>query len=54
MSAIFRLSVSIDEVLNIRDKLLTGELRSKNVVDNVEDEEGFIEEDEHKNRILNR
>jgi len=52
MSAIFRLSVSIDEVLNIRDKLLTGELRSKNVVDNVEDEEGFIEEDEHKNRIL--
>ena len=52
MSAIFRLSVSIDEVLNIGDKLLTGELRSKNVVDNVEDEEGFIEEDEHKNRIL--
>jgi len=52
MSAIFRLSVSIDEVLNIGDKLLSGELRSKNVVDNVEDEEGFIEEDEHKNRIL--
>jgi len=43
MSAIFRLSVSIDEVLNIGDKLLSGELRSKNVVDNVEDEEGFIE-----------
>jgi RNA polymerase primary sigma factor len=52
MSAIFRLSFSIDEVLNIGDKLLTGELKSKNVVDNIEDEEGFIEEDEHKNRIL--
>ncbi|MBN1472758.1 MAG: RNA polymerase sigma factor RpoD [Syntrophaceae bacterium] len=52
MSAIFRLSVSVDEVLNIGDKLLSGELKSKNVVDNIEDEEGFIEEDEHKNRIL--
>ncbi len=52
MSAIFRLSISIDEVLNIGDKLVSGELKSKNVVDNVEDEEGFIEEDEHRNRIL--
>ncbi len=52
MSAIFRLSVSVDEVLNIGNKLLSGELKSKNVVDNIEDEEGFIEEDEHKNRIL--
>jgi RNA polymerase primary sigma factor len=52
MSAIFRLSVSIDEVLNIGDKLVTGELKSKNVVDSIEDEEGFMEEDEHKERIL--
>ena len=52
MSAIFRLSVSIDEVLSIGDKLLTGEIKSKNVVDNIEDEEGFMEEDEHKERIL--
>lgn len=52
MSAIFRLSVSVDEVLNIGDKLVSGELKSKNVVDSIEDEEGFIEEDEHKNRIL--
>ena len=52
MSAIFRLSVSIDEVLNIGEKLLTGEIKSKNVVDNIEDEEGFMEEDEHKERIL--
>jgi RNA polymerase primary sigma factor len=52
MSAIFRLSVSIDEVLNIGDKLLSGEIKSKNVVDSIEDEEGFMEEDEHKERIL--
>jgi RNA polymerase primary sigma factor len=52
MSAIFRLSVSINEVLNIGDKLQTGEIKSKYVVDNIEDEEGFMEEDEHKERIL--
>jgi len=51
MSAIFRLSVSIDEVLNIGDKLMRDEIKSKNVVDSIEDEEGFMEEDEHKNRI---
>ena len=52
MSAIFRLSVSINEVLNIGEKLQTGEIKSKYVVDNIEDEEGFMEEDEHKERIL--
>jgi RNA polymerase primary sigma factor len=52
MWAIFRLSVSIKEVLNIGDKLLTGEIRVKSVVDNIEDEEGFMEEDEHKERVL--
>jgi RNA polymerase primary sigma factor len=52
MSAIFRLSVSINEVLNIGDKLVSGEIRIKSVVDNVEDEEGFVEEDEHRERVL--
>lgn len=52
MSAIFRLAVSIKEVLNLADKLQTGEIRIKNVVDNIEDEEGFVEEDEHKERVL--
>ena len=52
MSAIFRLTVSIIEVLNLSDKLQNGEIRVKNVVDNIEDEEGFVEEDEHKERVL--
>ena len=52
MSAIFRFSVSINEVLNIGEKLTTGEIKSKYVDDNIEDEEGFMEEDEHKERIL--
>ena len=52
MSAIFRLSVSINEVFSIGEKLISGEIKSKHVVDNIEDEEGFMEEDEHKERIL--
>jgi RNA polymerase primary sigma factor len=52
MSAIFKLSVSINEVINIGDKLVSGEIKIKNVVDNVEDEEGFVEEDEHKETVL--
>ncbi len=52
MSAIFKLSVSINEVINIGEKLVSGEIKIKNVVDNVEDEEGFVEEDEQKERVL--
>ncbi len=51
MWAIFSLSVSITEVLSIGEKLESGEIRVKNVVDNIEDEEGFMEEDEHKERV---
>ncbi len=52
MWAIFSLTVSVAEVLNIGEKLEAGEIRVKNVVDNIEDEEGFMEEDEHKERVL--
>jgi len=52
MSAIFRLPISISEVLSIGEKLQSGEIRVKNVVDNIEDEEGFVEEDEHRDRVL--
>ncbi len=52
MSAIFRLPVSIHEVFSIGEKLDSGELRIKSVVDSIEDEEGFMEEDEHKERVL--
>jgi len=52
MWAIFSLTTSIQEVLNIAQKLETGEIRVKNVVDSIEDEEGFMEEDEHKERVL--
>jgi len=52
MWAIFSLTTSIQEVLNIAQRLETGEIRVKNVVDSIEDEEGFMEEEEHKERVL--
>ena len=52
MTAIFRLPVSINEVLSIGEKLQSGEVKIKNFVDNIEDEEGFMEEDEHRDRVL--
>jgi len=52
MSAIFRLSVSINEVINIGKKLVSKEIRIKNVVDSVEDDDGFIDEEEHTERVL--
>lgn len=52
MWAIFSLTTSIQEVLNIAQRLESGEIRVKNVVDSIEDEEGFMEEDEHKERVL--
>jgi RNA polymerase primary sigma factor len=52
MTAIFRLPVSINEVLSVGEKLQSGEVKIKNVVDNIEDEEGFVEEDEHRDRVL--
>ncbi|MBP7232265.1 MAG: RNA polymerase sigma factor RpoD [Syntrophaceae bacterium] len=52
MWAIFSLTVSINEVFSIGNRLESGEIRVKNVVDSIEDEEGFMEEDEHKERVL--
>jgi len=52
MWAIFSLPVSIEEVINIGEKLATDDIRIKSIVDNIEGEEGFLEDDEHKDRVL--
>jgi RNA polymerase primary sigma factor len=52
MWAIFSLPVSIAEVISIGEKLEADEIRIKSIVDNIEDEEGFMEDDEHKDRVL--
>ena len=45
MESLFSLPVFIGEVVEIGEKLQTGEVRIKTVVDNLEDESGFTEEE---------
>jgi RNA polymerase primary sigma factor len=52
MDSIFSVSVCVKDVIDIGDKLRTGEIRVKNVVYNLEDDDGFVEEDLHRDRVL--
>ncbi len=52
MDSIFGLGISVKEVVDIGVKLRNDDLRIKSVVGNLEDEEGFVEEDMHKERVL--
>jgi len=51
MNALFRQEVVIKDVVSTGSKLKDGEIKVKNVVDNIEDEEGFVEEDMHRERV---
>jgi len=51
MEALFSLPVFIKEVVEIGEKLKSGEVRIKTVVDNLEDESGFTEEDVYRERV---
>lgn len=51
MEALFSLPVFIKEVVAIGEKLKSGEVRIKTVVDNLEDESGFTEEDVYRDRV---
>ncbi|MBM4271080.1 MAG: RNA polymerase sigma factor RpoD [Deltaproteobacteria bacterium] len=52
MDSIFGLACSIKDVVEVGAKLKSNELRIKNVVANLEDEDGFVEEDMHRERVL--
>ncbi len=52
LDAIFSVELSINEVIKIGENLKDGTLRIKNVLDNVEDEEGYVEEDKHRERVI--
>ena len=52
MDSIFGLGISVKEVVDIGVRLRSDELRIKSVLSNLEDEEGFVEEDMHKERVL--
>ncbi|MEI7636616.1 MAG: RNA polymerase sigma factor RpoD [Syntrophus sp. (in: bacteria)] len=52
MDSVFSVTVCINEVVDIGRKIRNGEMRIKNVVDNLEDDDGFVEEDMHRDRVL--
>ncbi|MBN2687186.1 MAG: RNA polymerase sigma factor RpoD [Deltaproteobacteria bacterium] len=51
MNALFMQDIVIKDVIDTGMMLKDGEIRVKNVVDNIEDEEGFVEEDMHRERV---
>jgi RNA polymerase primary sigma factor len=53
MDSVFSVLLSVKGVIELGDKLRSGEVRIKNLIDNLDDEEGSIEEDIHKTRVLN-
>jgi len=52
MNSLFRQSIFIKNVVHVGERLRKDELRIKNVIDNLEDEEGFVEEEMHRERVL--
>lgn len=51
MDSIFGVAASVKAVVDIGVKLKTGELRIKSIVANLEDEDGIVEEDMHRERV---
>ncbi len=52
MEAVFGVEVSVKDLIEMGKKLKTGDMRIKNIIDNLEDEDGFVEEDMHRDRVL--
>ncbi|OGP86278.1 MAG: RNA polymerase sigma factor RpoD [Deltaproteobacteria bacterium RBG_16_58_17] len=52
MEAVFSVASSINGVVNIGAQMKSETLRVKNVVENLEDEDGVVEEDMHRERVI--
>jgi len=52
MEAVFSVNSSLKDVVNIGAQLKSGEIRVKSVVDNLDDEDGIVEEDMHRERVI--
>lgn len=51
LTAVFSVPVSIQEVILIGERLKKGELRLKSILENLDDEEGYVEEEQHLERV---
>ncbi len=52
MEAVFSANISIKEVVNIGAQLKSGGITIESVVDNLNDEDGNVEEEIHRNRVV--
>ncbi len=52
MEAVFSVASSIKEVVKIGAQLKSGELRIKTLLENIEDEDGVVEEEMHLDRVI--
>jgi len=52
MEAVFKIASSIRDVVNIGAQIKNETLRVKNVVENLEDEDGVVEEEKHRERVI--
>jgi len=52
MEAVFSVNISLKGVVNIGAKLKSGEICVKSIVDNLNDEDGIVEEDTHRKRVI--
>ena len=52
MDSIFGVTALVKDVVDIGKKIKSGDLRIKSIVANLEDEDGFVEEDMHKDRVV--
>ena len=52
MEAVFSANISIKDVVNIGARLKSGEIHVNSVLDDLDDEDGNIEEDMHRERVI--
>ena len=52
MDAIFGVSILVKDVVEMGEKLRRGEVRVKNIVDSIENGDGFLEEDLYREKVL--
>ncbi|HOJ51022.1 MAG TPA: RNA polymerase sigma factor RpoD [Syntrophales bacterium] len=52
MESIFKIPACVRDVVEIGEKLKKGEIRIKNVVSNLDDEDGFVDEEPHRDRVV--
>ena len=52
MDSIFGVTALVKDVVDIGKKIKSGDIRINSIVANLEDEDGFVEEDMHKERVV--